>query len=278
MANRSFAVRGRPLGRSAHPERAQRLIGAACLATALAGGCSGHIRLPDRVAETQAQVTDLQRRQEAMARELDELSAKLDRQEELMRQARADQNTRLADLQQGIEIIRNQIEQTGRQMTRLRSRPQNPPSVPVPAASDTTQTSGQGNPASPDTARTPGLDEEGLYHTASQNLQQGRYPLAISGFRQYLSQFSDGPLADEAQYGIGEAYYAQSDFTTAAIEFRALIDTYPQSDKLPAALLKTGLSYYESGKNDVGRAYLERVIQEHPHSEAARRAKERLRR
>ncbi len=236
-------------------------------------GCAGHIHLPERVAETQAQVTDLQRRQEAMAREMDEIKAKLDHQEELLRQARADQNSRLGELLQSMEVIRNQLEQASRQLSRVRTPRTNPSPVPM-------DTTGMRSATAPgDTSKNPGtasLDEEGLYQAAFQNLQQGRYPLAISGFRQYLSQFPDGSLADEAQYGIGEAYYAQSDFATAAIEFRALVDTYPQSDKVPTALLKAGLSYMQSGKEDVGRAYLERVIQEYPRSEAARKAKDRL--
>jgi tol-pal system protein YbgF len=232
------------------------------------GGCGAYIHLPDRVAETQAQVTDLQRRQEALAREIAELKTQLALEEDLLRQLRADQNVRLSEIAQSIEVIRNQLEFAARQWARGNRRGAADAARPDSAARDTTGGAGQA----------PALEEQGLYQAALQHLQQGRYPLAITGFRQYLSQFSEGSLGDEAQYGIAEAYYAQSDFPTAAIEFRALVDRYPSSDKVPAALLKAGLSYFESGKEDLGRAYLERVINESPYSDEALKAKDRLER
>lgn len=232
------------------------------------GGCGAYIHLPDRVAETQAQVTDLQRRQDALAREIAELKTQLALEEDLLRQLRADQNVRLSEIAQSIEVIRNQLEFAARQWARGNRRGATDAARPDSAARDTTGGAGQA----------PALEEQGLYQAALQHLQQGRYPLAITGFRQYLSQFSEGSLGDEAQYGIAEAYYAQSDFPTAAIEFRALVDRYPSSDKVPAALLKAGLSYFESGKEDLGRAYLERVINESPYSDEALKAKDRLER
>ena len=41
-------------------------------------------------------------------------------------------------------------------------------------------------------------------------------------------------------------------------------------------LLKAGLAYFEAGKEDLGRAYLERVVNEYPYSDEALRAKDRL--
>lgn len=256
------------------------------LGVVLLPGCSGHIHLPERMAETQAQVTELQRRQEALAREITELKTKLDKQEELLRQGRADQNARLAEILQSMEVVRNQLDQASRQSkARARTTPAQIPAPVDPTVAGAPGQPGQsapagasGAPADTAAARAPALDEEGLYRAAHQNLQQGRYPLAITGFRQYLSQFPDGGLNDEAQYGIGEAYYAQADYPTAAIEFRALVDTYPTSNKVPAALLKAGLSYFEAGNNEVGRAYLERVVKEYPDSDEAMRAKDRLER
>jgi TolA-binding protein len=91
-----------------------------------------------------------------------------------------------------------------------------------------------------------------------------------------MSKFPEGSYGDDAQYGIAESYYAQSDFPTAAIEFRALVDRYPTSERVPAALYKAGLSYFESGRDDLGRAYLERVVNEYPYSDEGLKAKSRL--
>ncbi len=230
-------------------------------------GCGGFFSMPDRLAETQAQVTDVQRRQEALAREVEELKAMITAQEEVLRQMRADQSSNTAELQSAIELLRNQLDYTSRQLRRPAVQP-----TTRAAATDTAQ----GSETRPETAGGPALEEQGLYNAALQHLQQGRYPLAINGFREYLGKFPEGALGDAAQYGIAEAYYAQSDYPTAAIEFRTVVDQYPGSDRVPAALLKAGLSYFEAGKEDLGRAYLERVVNEYPYSDEALRAKDRL--
>lgn len=277
MAIRGLPVRGQherlPARRSAAESRTpayrRAVFGAAMCAMALGiGGCGGFLNMPDRLAETQAQVTDVQRRQEALAREIEALKAQVAAQEEILRQMRADQSSNTAELKSELELLRGQLDFASRQMRRADTKPARP------AGAD----SAAGRSARTDSAGAPALEEQGLYNAAVQNLQQGRYPLAINGFREYLSKFPDGALGDAAQYGIAEAYYAQSDFPTAAIEYRALVDRYPGSDRVPAALLKSGLSYFEAGKEDLGRAYLERVINEYPYSDEALRAKDRLER
>ena len=152
-----------------------------------------------------------------------------------------------------------------RQAAKVRPKP------PAPALGDTAAATN-----GPTTGSAPALEEEGLYQVALQNLQQGKYPLAVTGFREYMSKFPEGSYGDDAQYGIAESYYAQSDFPTAAIEFRALVDRYPTSERVPAALYKAGLSYFESGRDDLGRAYLERVVNEYPYSDEGLKAKSRL--
>ncbi|HWN80837.1 MAG TPA: tol-pal system protein YbgF [Candidatus Udaeobacter sp.] len=239
----------------------------AAIALALAGGlagCGGFFSMPDRVAETQAQVTEVQRRQEALAKEMADLRQMIEQQETLLREMRADQQAAIGEVRNTIDVLRNQLDQANRQ-TKARPRP------PAPTPGDTTAAT-NGPPA----GSAPALEEEGLYQVALQNLQQGKYPLAVTGFREYMSKFPEGNYVDDAQYGIAESYYAQSDFPTAAIEFRGLVDRYPTSERVPAALYKAGLSYFESGREDLGRAYLERVANEYPYSDEGLKAKSRL--
>ena len=274
---RSPEVRGGTRSPSAHPSSRPSkpapvsiaVVGLAFASLIVLGGCGSFINMPDRVAETQAEVTEVARRQEALSREMAELKRLLEEQETILRGMRADQSTSLAELRSTIEVLRNQLDQANRQAARPRSRTSNPPPPDTTSGSTPAGQTGEAPPA---------LEEEGLYQVALQNLQQGRYPLAITGFREYLSKFPDGAYGDDAQYGIGESYYAQSDFPTAAIEFRALVDRYPTSERVPAALYKAGLSYFESGREDLGRAYLERVVNEYPYNDEALKAKDRLER
>jgi len=254
--------------RLANPQNAAGSLPAAFVLALACGltGCGGFFNMPDRVAETQAQVTEVDRKQEALTKEVTELRQMLERQEALLREMRADQQAAIGEVRNTIDVLRNQLDQANRQAARPR------PKNPAPAPGDTAAASNGGQ----QTGSAPALEEEGLFQVANQNLQQGKYPLAVTGFREYMSKFPEGSYVDDAQYGIGESYYAQSDFPTAAIEFRALVDRYPTSERVPAALYKAGLSYFESGREDLGRAYLERVVNEYPYSDEGLKAKSRL--
>jgi tol-pal system protein YbgF len=268
MLSGRHAARGEPLGLFARRSLVPRALtgGVALLLAGLCSGCSGFFNMPDRVAETQTQVTDVQRKQEALTQEVSELRKLIDQQEAILREMRADQDASLAEIRSTLEVLRNQLDQANRQAAKAKPRATSPAPGDTAAAAAPGQRSDSG----------PALEEEGLYQVALQNLQQGRYPLAVTGFREYLSKFPEGTYGDDAQYGIAESYYAQSDFPTAALEFRALVDRYPTSERVPAALYKAGLSYFESGRDDLGRAYLERVVNEYPYSDEGIKAKSRL--
>ena len=57
--------------------------------------------------------------------------------------------------------------------------------------------------------------------------------------------YPDSPLADNAQYWLGEAYYVNKSFPEALAAFQRVVDKYPQSRKLPDAMLKIGYCDYE---------------------------------
>lgn len=137
------------------------------------------------------------------------------------------------------------------------------------------------SPLSSDTTRadTTGLvlvDPKKLYDAAYLDLTKGNYQLAISGFTQYLQNFPDSPLSDNALYWIGESYYAQAQYDKAITQFQKLLQDYPTGDKVPAALYKIGLSYLELKDKKMGNQFLKRVIEEYPRSPEAKIAKDRL--
>ena len=55
-------------------------------------------------------------------------------------------------------------------------------------------------------------------------------------------------LAGNAQYWLGETYYAQSDYKNAAIAFAEGYQKYPKSSKAPDNLLKLGMSLGQTGR------------------------------
>jgi len=122
-----------------------------------------------------------------------------------------------------------------------------------------------------------GSDQDN-YQAAFDLLKNGQYMGSAEAFRQFLVVFPSSPLADNAQYWLAETYYVQRQFTTALPAFELVVNSYPNSIKLPDALLKIGFCNYELSQWDPARAALERVVREFPDTTAARLATQRLER
>jgi tol-pal system protein YbgF len=118
--------------------------------------------------------------------------------------------------------------------------------------------------------------EQAAYTQAFDALKAGKYPAAISGFQGFLGSYPKSELADNAQYWLGEAYYASRDFPNAAGAFQAVIEKWPDSRKAPDAWLKLGFAQYEQKHFADARSTLTQVTHKFPDSEVAKRAAERL--
>jgi len=114
------------------------------------------------------------------------------------------------------------------------------------------------------------------YDTALAVLREGRYADAALAFKQFLNNYPGSPLADNANYWLGETYYVTRDFDQAMATFSALVTNYPQSPKVADSRLKLGFIYYEKADWKKARAELEGVVSAFPASTAARLANDRL--
>jgi tol-pal system protein YbgF len=119
-------------------------------------------------------------------------------------------------------------------------------------------------------------DPNQLYDQAAQDLTQGRYALALQGFRDFVRRYPAAELADNAQYGVGECFFAQSQFDSAAVEYGRVEQGWAQGDKMPAALYKLGLSRDRLGQKDAAKKTFEDLVKRFPNSGEAQLARERL--
>lgn len=131
-------------------------------------------------------------------------------------------------------------------------------------------------PAAANPAASAAPDPAQLYDQATQDLTQGRYPLALSGYRDLLRRFPTAELADNAQYGVGECFFAQAVFDSAALEYARVGEVYPQGDRVPAALYKLALSQEKLGRTSEFRKTLQDLVQRFPSSGEAQLARERI--
>jgi tol-pal system protein YbgF len=114
------------------------------------------------------------------------------------------------------------------------------------------------------------------YRQALETLRAGNPRGALEGFRRFLDGNPRHDYADNAQYWLGESFYARKDYQQALTEFRATIETYPRGNKVPDALLKVGYCYQALGQSDKARAVLEQVVNLYPKSEPAVLASKKL--
>jgi tol-pal system protein YbgF len=123
----------------------------------------------------------------------------------------------------------------------------------------------------------PAGDEAGEdYRAAVELVKAGKHDEAVAALHAFLQHYPRHDYADNAQYWLGETYYAQKDYQHALAEFRATIETYPRGNKVPDALLKVGFCYQSLGQADKAKAVLEQVVTLYPKTEPAALAAKRL--
>ena len=145
-------------------------------------------------------------------------------------------------------------------------------------------------PATAQRAPVPGTQASDLYQTAYIDFTRGHYNLSIAAFREYVRLHPGTPLAEKAQYWIGESHFslarahqtrgeserAVQEFERAVQEFRKVVIAYPRGDRVPAALYKEALALAELGQIQLAEARLQFLLDQFPSTEEAAQAKDEL--
>jgi tol-pal system protein YbgF len=122
----------------------------------------------------------------------------------------------------------------------------------------------------------PSSVEQAVYTQAFDALKAGSYSVAITGFKGFLTSYPSSPLAENAQYWLGESYYVNREYESAAGAFRTVLKKWPDSRRAPDALLKLGFAQLQQKQYPAARATLEEVTKKYPGTDSAKLAGERL--
>ena len=112
--------------------------------------------------------------------------------------------------------------------------------------------------------------------SALNQFRAANYPGAIAGFRGFAKAYPGSSLASNAQYWIGYSYYAMGDYRTALAHQQKLLVAFPQSGKVPDALLNIARCQEELRQTSNARKTLEEIIAKHGDTNAAVIAVKRL--
>jgi len=149
-----------------------------------------------------------------------------------------------------------------------------PSGAPAPGA-ENPETPGAGPDNSASAPMAP-ISADTLYRNALRDYNSANYTLARQEFSDYLKNFPQNDLASNAQFYLGEIYYAQNNFKSAIASYDKVLANYPKSFKQGASLLKKGMAELELGLKASGTRDLREVVHRFPESDEARRAEEQL--
>lgn len=240
-------------------------------------------RLEDRIIDLQDEVQAL-KRQAGSKEEVERLNRELAEKTQTILRSGADLSVKVTAVEDRLENTQGSIEQTNYRIDRLVQQiAQNEREI----ANLKSLLRSSAQPGSEleiqdevvvDGGQTPGAaDPIQLYQTAYRDYQRGNWDLAVEGFTDFLRANPDSDLADNAAYWIGESHYSQQKYREAIEQFDQVVSRFPESDRIPAALLKKGLAYIELGQRAQGIVQLQYVVHEHPRSQEASLAREKLR-
>ncbi len=119
-------------------------------------------------------------------------------------------------------------------------------------------------------------NERDAYQAAYRTLMEQNYPQAANELRTFLTRYPSGQYAANAQYWLGEAYYAARNGDAALAEFNKVLTDFPKSSKVPDAMLKIGYLQAERQQTAQARQILESLVREYPDSTASRLASKKL--
>lgn len=143
---------------------------------------------------------------------------------------------------------------------------------PNPGAPPTPGPSAGGAPAG-----LPSISADTLYQNGLRDFTGGKYDLARQEFTDYIRNFPSNDLASNAQFYLGEIYYAQNDFTNAIMAYDNVLMNYPHSFKLASSQYKKGMAELELGLKASAVRDLREVERKFPGSDESRRANAKLR-
>jgi tol-pal system protein YbgF len=218
--------------------------------------------------EARQWITDLKASSEARFDQ--QAKAQLDLATQIQRQAEE-----IARLRGQIETLTYELEQARKRQQDFyldldsRLRRLEPQTASAAAASED-------GSAPPPAIRAATGAESAEYDAALELFKGGKYPAAAKAFKTFVEQYPDSALAPNAQFWLGNAWYAQRNCTKAIEAQSFVISRYPQSDKAPDALLAIAACQQELGNGKGATQSWQQLLDKYPGTPAADKARERL--
>ena len=222
------------------------------------------------LADTRANIQQMQREISAIRERIDETKVQVGRQ---IGQTNREGDQRVKNLEARLAKLE---EDAKAQADLLRSREEELKQLRESIQAQATAAKPIQNDAPVDLAMAESENVRRDYETALRAFEKKDYRAAIVRFKEFLKKNSRSKLASAAQYSIGESYLGLKEFNNAIVEFDEVRRRYPQAGKVPASLLGQGVAFTELGEKLNARLVLQELVEKYPQSPEAARARQRL--
>ncbi|MET3133834.1 tol-pal system protein YbgF [Oxalobacteraceae bacterium GrIS 1.11] len=118
--------------------------------------------------------------------------------------------------------------------------------------------------------------EQSSYDAALQIFKAGDYKAAAGALDAFVKRYPQSGYAANAQYWLGNSYYALRDCKSSITAQQVVVKVYPDSPKAADAMLNIASCYTELKDKANAKKTLDALLSQYPDSNAAQTAKERL--
>ncbi|HEX2152267.1 MAG TPA: tol-pal system protein YbgF, partial [Stellaceae bacterium] len=144
-----------------------------------------------------------------------------------------------------------------------------PPGTPPGSPPRSNQPASAASPPQAADAVLPGGSATEKYNYAFGLMKDANYPAAEAAFKEFVEAHPKDQMAGNAQYWLGETYFARGKYREAASAFAEVYKRYPKSLKAPDALLKLGMSLAGADQKQNACVALAKLGEEFPKAAAS---------
>ena len=224
------------------------------------------------ILDLRAKSNEQARQNEALTRQLNELSAKIEQRVDPAMRGLLELQTQIELLRQEVAKLRGQLEVQTNELANTQRQERD-----MFANLDARLKKFEPSAVQID-GKTVSVDpsEKRNYEAALAQFRAGDFRAAQASFQQLMLQSPDSAYAPNTMFWLGSSQFALKDYKSAIATHQAFLAKYPEHPRAPDAMLNLAYAQIESGDKKTARKTLEGVTEKYADSPAAQAAKDRL--
>lgn len=191
------------------------------------------------------------------------------------KEAERQQDADMKDLSARIAVLEERLTQAEERLLVLDGQQPSTTIMPMSTPAPSPVMSGAMSESTPNLPAS--ANEKSAYDRAVKLAMAENYEPAREALTTFLERWPDGEYAPNAMYWLGETYYGEQRYAQSILTFKDVLAKYPKHHKSSDALLKIGFAYDKLQDPANAKFYLQTLLDEYPKSEAAPKARAKLR-